>query len=63
MIVTDTSPTLFRDLPLKGFGACGMARRDRRGIPSIIRDTALKKGELVSRRRRHPLPGMEGQET
>ena len=37
-----TSPALFRDLAEKGFGACGTARKDRRGIPISGRDTRLK---------------------
>ena len=42
------SPALFRDLAEKGYGACGMARKDRRGIPISVRDTRLKRGEVVS---------------
>ena len=50
IIYTDnfySSPMLFRELIEKGFGACGTARKDRRGIPCSIRNTSLKKGEVV----------------
>ena len=43
-----SSPALFRELTERGFGACGTARKDRRGIPASIRHTGLKKGEIVS---------------
>ena len=43
-----SSPALFRELTERGFGACGTARKDRRGIPTFIRHTGLKKGEIVS---------------
>ena len=43
-----TSPALFRHLATKGFGACGTAHRNRCGIPDVVRDTQLKKGEVVS---------------
>ena len=43
-----SSPALFKDLADHGFGACGTARKDRRGIPKNITDTNLKKGEVVS---------------
>ena len=45
-----SSPALFRDLAEKGFGACGTAQKDRRGIPLSIRDARLRKGETVSSR-------------
>ena len=43
-----SSPALFRELTERGFGACGTARKDRRGIPASIRHTGLKNGEIVS---------------
>ena len=43
-----SSPALFPELTERGFGACGTARKDRRGIPTSIRHTGLKKGEIVS---------------
>ena len=45
-----TSPSLFQDLAEKGFGACGTARRDRRGIPVCIRNVKLTRGQVRSRR-------------
>ena len=51
LVYTDnfySSPALFRELTERGFGACGTARKDRRGIPASIRQTGLKKGEVVS---------------
>ena len=51
VIFTDnfySSPALFKELGQKGFGACGTARKDRRGIPTTVRDARLKKGEKVS---------------
>ena len=51
LVYTDnfySSPALFRELTERGFGACGTARKDRRGIPASIRHTGLKKGEVVS---------------
>ena len=40
-----TSPTLFRDLKRLGFGACGTARVDRKGIPPTFRGK-LPKGQV-----------------
>ena len=51
VIVTDnfySSPALFRELQQNGFGACGTTRRDRRGIPSSVRDAKLQRGETIS---------------
>ncbi len=51
LVYTDnfySSPHLFRELAEKGFGACGTARRDRRGIPLTVRQTGLSRGEVVS---------------
>ena len=51
LVYTDniySSPALFRDLTERGFGACGTVRKDRRGIPTSIRHTGQKKGEVVS---------------
>ena len=45
-----SSPALFRELTTKGFGACGTARKDRRGIPHAVRDARLQKGQVVSSR-------------
>ena len=39
-----TSPSLFRELHLRGFEACGTLRINRRGVPPEVK-TALKKGE------------------
>ena len=53
VIVTDnfySSPALFRDLLSRGFGACGTARKDRRGIPPSVRTANLQRGEVVSSR-------------
>ena len=53
VVVTDnfySSPALFRDLVQRGFGACGTARKDRRGIPPAIRTTNLQRGGVVSSR-------------
>ena len=43
-----SSPALFCDLMVRGFGACGTARKDRRGIPSTIRATTLRRGKIAS---------------
>ena len=43
-----SSPSLFKQLVPKGFGACGTARKDRRGISTTVRDARLKNGEKVS---------------
>ena len=51
LIYTDnfySSPALFKELTKKGFGACGTVRRDRRGIPVVVRETKLRRGEVVS---------------
>ena len=45
-----SSPALFRELTTKGFGACGTARKDRRGISHDVRDARLQKGQVVSSR-------------
>ena len=37
-----SSPTLFRDLLTRGFGACGTARQDRHGIPPSLCATTLQ---------------------
>lgn len=39
-----TSPGLFSELSLQGFGACGTLRLNRRGVPPEAK-TSLKKGE------------------
>ena len=43
-----SSPALFTDLVAKGFGACGTVRKNRRGIPDVVRETRFKKGEVIS---------------
>ena len=43
-----SSPSLFRELLRRGFGACGTARKNRRGIPRAIRDATLRRGEVAS---------------
>ena len=51
LIYTDnfySSPDLFQALADKGFGACGTARKDRRGIPLSIRNAGLQRGEIAS---------------
>ena len=51
VVVTDnfySSPALFRDLVEQGFGACGTARKNRRGIPPVIVSAPLIKGEVAS---------------
>ena len=51
VVVTDnfySSPALFRDLVARGFGACGTARKDRKGIPLSVRSAALRRGEVAS---------------
>ena len=53
VVVTDnfySSPALFRDLVQRGFGACGTAHKDRRGIPPAIWITNLQQGGVVSSR-------------
>ena len=45
VVITDNFYSLFRDLLQRGFGACGTARKDRRGIPPAIRE---KRGEVTS---------------
>ena len=45
-----TSPALFKDLADHGFGACGTARKDQRGIPQHFTGACLKKGEVLSTR-------------
>ena len=45
-----SSPTLFRELTDNGFGACGTARKDRRGIPRSVTTAKLQKGDLESKR-------------
>ena len=51
VVVTDnfySSPSLFRELTRRGFGACGTARRNRKGLPPAVRDAPLRRGEVVS---------------
>ena len=51
LIYTDyfySNPALFKELTEKGFGACGTARRDRRGIPVVMQETNFQRGEVVS---------------
>ena len=43
-----SSLSLFRELTRRGFGACGTARRNRKGLPPAIRDATLHRGEVVS---------------
>ena len=43
-----SSPTLFKALTDSGFGACGTARKDRRGIPKSVSTANLQKGETQS---------------
>ena len=45
-----SSPAVFTDLMAKGFGAVGTVRRNRRGIPAVVCDTRLKRGEVVTSR-------------
>ena len=49
VVVTDnfySSPELFRALTDKGFGALGTARKDRQGIPAVIHNASLRRGEV-----------------
>ena len=51
VVVTDnlySSPSLFRELLRRGFGACGTARKNCRGLPRAICDATLHRGEIVS---------------
>ena len=51
IVVTDnfySSPALFRDLMVRGFGAIGTVRKDRRGIPPALRTACLQRGEITS---------------
>ena len=51
VVVTDnfhSSPSLFRELRRRGFGACGTANRNRKGLPPAIRDATLHRREVVS---------------
>lgn len=45
-----SSPALFKALTDSGFGACGTARRDRKGIPKSISSVNLQKGQVCSTR-------------
>ena len=45
-----SSPALFKALMDSGFGACGIARKDRRGIPKSVSTANLQKGEIQSTR-------------
>ena len=45
-----SSPALFKALTDSGFGACGIARKDRRGIPKSVSTANLQKGEIQSTR-------------
>ena len=53
-----SSPSLFLQLYTMGFGACGTARIDRRGIPSEFQKGKLKKGEMMTYRD-GPLMGLK----
>ena len=44
-----SSPELFRALKNLGLGACGTARVDRIGMPSIFKNKKMEKGELKTR--------------
>ena len=51
VVVTDnfySSPSLFRELRRRGYGACGTAHRNRKGLPPAIRDAPLRRGEVIS---------------
>ena len=51
VVVTDnfySSPSLFRELTRRGFGACGTARKNREGLPRAVCDATLRRGEVVS---------------
>ena len=43
-----SSPALFKELCAHGFGACGTARKNRRGIPKSVSEYRLLKGEVRS---------------
>ena len=45
-----SSPALFKDLTEHGFGACGTARKNRKGITKSVANAHLKKGEVLSTR-------------
>ena len=45
-----SSPALLKALTDSGFGACGTARKDRRGIPKSVSTANLQKGEIQSTR-------------
>ena len=45
-----SSPALFRELTDNDFGACGTARKNRRGIPRSVTTAKLQKGDLESKR-------------
>ena len=44
-----SSPALFRDLLVEGFGACGTVRKDRRGVPSSVKMALLKRWPALSK--------------
>ena len=51
VVVTDnfySSPDLFRELLVEGFGACGTVRKDRRGVPTSVKTAVLRRGEVAS---------------
>ena len=48
IVYTYSSPALFKALTDSGFGACGSARKDRRGIPKSVSTANLQKGETQS---------------
>ena len=45
-----SSPELFKALSDLDFGACGTARKDRRGIPKSISSANLQRGQVLSAR-------------
>ena len=45
-----SSPALFKALTERGFGGCGTARKDLKGIPRSISTASLQKGEVRSTR-------------
>ena len=51
IIVTDnfnSRPKLFRALVEKGFGTCGTARKNMKGIPPCVGKAILQKGDVIS---------------
>ena len=43
-----TSPVLFSDLFNQDTGACGTMRKNRKGVPTAVKDKKLKKGESIA---------------